>query len=410
MTDSTPSVRHQTPPWGWRAQLLVLGLLALLGTVPFWLTDLDLWVAGLFHHPLADDPWFEAQAPLWTLLYASAPLLTALLLLGSLLVLMLGRYHAALRRRRWHAIFLIATLVLGPGLVVNGIFKDHWGRPRPHQVQELGGTRDYLPPLMMGEPGRGKSFPCGHSSVGFALSAFFLIWQRRRPRLAWLALIAALGLGSLLGVARMAAGDHFLSDVIWSAVMVHGVALVLYAGILRLPRREQAQIAQAVQPRHSPLATLAQLGLAVLMLVGVLFATPLKRSGLELVEAGELSPEPRVLRIEADTATVTLDWAENPPWRARLRLDARGFGLPWSRAETALTLEGERLVYRIRHQGVFSERDTRLKLQLAPADWERVEIVLARGDIQLDTGSGAALPELDLHTADGDLVPKARSR
>lgn len=397
---------------GWRPQALVLVILAVLGTLPFWLSDLDLWVAARFYQPLADDPWAQGQAPLWNLLYVGGPVLTTLLLLGSGLALIAGRYQPYWRKRRLAALFLLATLVLGPGLVVNVTFKDHWGRPRPHQIEELGGTREYLPPLMLGESGKGKSFPCGHASVGFAFAAFFLIWQRRRPCLAWLALALALSLGTLLGIARMVAGDHFLSDVIWSVVLTYGTALVLYYGVLQIPRREDREaqtLADDAEHSTSGRTLLLQTLLLALMVGIVLLTAPLKRSSLELIQRDEFVPEPHVLRIEADTLNVVLNWTEQADWRARLRLDARGFGLPWSRAAATLVHDGSMLIYRIEHQGVFSERDTRLKLTLVPAQWERIDVQLEQGDIRLLDRPEAALPELHLDSADG-AVPSMSDR
>ena len=39
------------------------------------------------------------------------------------------------------AVFLVLSLLLGPGLLVNVILKDNWGRPRPGSVVEFGGTQ-----------------------------------------------------------------------------------------------------------------------------------------------------------------------------------------------------------------------------------------------------------------------------
>ena len=43
------------------------------------------------------------------------------------------------------AVFLIATLALGPGLLTNVLLKDHWGRPRPIDVRQFGGDYRFKP-------------------------------------------------------------------------------------------------------------------------------------------------------------------------------------------------------------------------------------------------------------------------
>jgi lipid A 4'-phosphatase len=43
------------------------------------------------------------------------------------------------------AVFLIATLALGPGLLVNVLLKEYWGRPRPIDVTEFGGQQQFVP-------------------------------------------------------------------------------------------------------------------------------------------------------------------------------------------------------------------------------------------------------------------------
>ena len=48
---------------------------------------------------------------------------------------------------RWRraALALLLTLVIGAGFIVNLGFKGYWGRPRPKQLIEFGGTQSYRP-------------------------------------------------------------------------------------------------------------------------------------------------------------------------------------------------------------------------------------------------------------------------
>ncbi len=393
----------------WLPQLVLLGLLALAGTLPFWLTDLDLRVSGQFFHPAADDPWYQAQAPLWTFFYQLAPLLSALVMIGSLMVLVIGGYSARFSRLRLYAVFIIATSVLGPGLLVNEVFKEHWGRPRPHQLAMFSrGPRTYLPPLVPGESGNGKSFPSGHSSVGYALVVFTLIWLRKRPWLAAASLAVALVVGSLLGAGRIVAGDHFLSDVIWSGVIVYAVALGLYYFVLRIPQREDAWALEAptqpAPPRYPRLALAGYLLLGGGMLAAVLLATPVSQTEFEKIRPVEWSPTPRIVRLTADAADVVVHRiADAGAVTAEVRLRVRGFGLPGSRVERSRETSEGVLDYRVRHEGVFTEKDTQILIGVVPGFWERLKVRTGKGDIQVEAGPDMA-GALDLETADGQVL------
>ncbi|HYN76635.1 MAG TPA: phosphatase PAP2 family protein [Lamprocystis sp. (in: g-proteobacteria)] len=405
------------PSRDWLIQLAVLVLIAVLGTLPFWWTDLDTHMAALFYDPTAEDRWAGSSRPLWAFLYQAAPLIAGLILIGSLLTFAAALIWPSLRPRRRYAVLLMAATVLGPGLVVNGVFKDHWGRPRPHQTLALGGTQAYVPPLSHNAPGqgKGKSFPCGHSSVGYLLGVFFLIWRRRRPRLAWAALLGSITLGTLIGVARMSAGDHFLSDVIWSAVLAYGVAFLLYYVILRIPQRESATAAgppPVARPLRHPTVTAAAYLLATgVLLFGVLVAIPVEETRNLEVQALADPPGPRTLRLVADTATITLfaigDSADGRGPAASIRLKGRGFGLPTSRVRGNLGRAEGSLTYTVTHSGLFTEKDTTLTVGINPVAWERIEVQTTLGDIRIFP-LGERRPRLILETRNGVVLDENR--
>jgi membrane-associated PAP2 superfamily phosphatase len=132
--------------------------------------------------------------------------------------------------RRWGA-FLVLLLALGPGLMVNAVFKDHWGRPRPREIVQFGGKKQFLHPWQRGEDGNGRSFPSGHSSAAFYMAAPFFIYRRSNKRLARVWLLGGLTFGILMSIARITQGGHFLSDTLWAWGMVQLVALALYYGM-----------------------------------------------------------------------------------------------------------------------------------------------------------------------------------
>jgi lipid A 4'-phosphatase len=117
------------------------------------------------------------------------------------------------------------VVLIGPGLLVNLIVKDHWGRPRPMHVQQFGGEFKYIPPLKLGDT-PDKSFVCGHCSVGYSFFALYFLAQNYKT----VYFILTLCLAWILGLSRMSAGGHFLSDILWSGYLVFLVAFALYYG------------------------------------------------------------------------------------------------------------------------------------------------------------------------------------
>jgi lipid A 4'-phosphatase len=196
------------------------------------LPQLDLWTSGLFYRPgeaffLADD--FALRAVYWLVRYVAVALAIGLPLL---LIMALWLRQPVLGLDRRALIFLIAALVIGPGLVVNTVLKDHWGRARPSQIEEYGGAKQFTPAL---EPTdqceRNCSFPAGHPAIGFYFVAFAAVIAAPRPRR--LVFAGAIAAGAILGIMRIAQGGHFLSDVVFSGLIVVGVNWLLYEAIVR---------------------------------------------------------------------------------------------------------------------------------------------------------------------------------
>lgn len=125
---------------------------------------------------------------------------------------------------RRKAAYILLVLIVGPGLLVNVVFKDHWGRARPIQIEPFGGQLQFTPAWVPSDQcDTNCSFVCGDSSVGFSLLA--LAFLSRRPR-RWF--IAATGIGAAIGLIRMAQGGHFFSDVVFSFYAVYFSAWLLH--------------------------------------------------------------------------------------------------------------------------------------------------------------------------------------
>jgi membrane-associated PAP2 superfamily phosphatase len=210
----------------WLVLVPLFGLLLLSFVIR--VTDADIRICRMFYEaghirwPFSDDqPWVS--------LYHLGPIPGLILGIigGTLAVGSLG--WKPLRAWRTQGLFLALMLALGPGLVVNGILKPHWGRPRPGQIREFGGKHQFVDAWQFGHGPAGicKSFPSGHASMGFFLMAPAFLLYRRRPT--WAVAFLGLGLigGLMVGMGRIAQGQHFPSDVLWAGGMVYLVGMVL---------------------------------------------------------------------------------------------------------------------------------------------------------------------------------------
>jgi lipid A 4'-phosphatase len=209
---------HSLRGWLWfgSAFLVLCGGLILL-------PGIDLWASGLFYR--AGDGFFLGD---WAPFRLAHDHLNLAVWAFGIAVAIAGGVsfifrHTVLGLSPRAAIFLLLSLALGPGFTVNTIFKDHWGRARPAQIVQFGGTQKFSPDFVPSdECRRNCSFPAGDPAMGFYLVSVALLAGSASMRRG--GVIVAIGLGAALGVARMAQGGHFLSDFIDSVFLVIAVS------------------------------------------------------------------------------------------------------------------------------------------------------------------------------------------
>jgi membrane-associated phospholipid phosphatase len=125
-------------------------------------------------------------------------------------------------------IFLILTIAIGPGLIVNLGLKSHWHRPRPAQTQDFNGPNEFRPWYDdSGACKRNCSFVSGEAATGFWMvaPASLLPPPWRAP-----AIVAAFVFGAAASLLRMAFGGHYLSDVLLGGL----ITLIVIEAVRRL--------------------------------------------------------------------------------------------------------------------------------------------------------------------------------
>lgn len=192
--------------------------------------EIDLAIASAFAEGINGFPLRQhPAATFFNDLINIVAVLTALAcLVGWILAARMRMAIAGLWTR--HYAFLISSLIVGPGLIANALFKENWGRARPRQVTEFGGTAEFSPPLLLSDQCSSNcSFVSGDASMAFFfLAVAFVMPPKRRAR----AVAVALVFGLFIGFIRVIQGAHFFSDVIFAGVFVGLAVLLLYRLIL----------------------------------------------------------------------------------------------------------------------------------------------------------------------------------
>ncbi len=196
----------------------------------------DIAFSQLFYQP--QSGWLYSQQIWVQFFYHIVPYLTIalLIILPSLVALSyLKKAPQWIKRSHKAASYLLLVLILGPGLLVNNILKNHWDRARPHQITEFNGSKQHSAAFVISDQCESNcSFVSGHASIGYFFMAFYWLFQPRRKSF----FITGFLLGSLIGMARIIQGDHFLSDVIFSFFSVYFVAKIL-AWIIKPDQQRQ---------------------------------------------------------------------------------------------------------------------------------------------------------------------------
>lgn len=133
---------------------------------------------------------------------------------------------------------IILIYISGPILLVNGILKAFWGRARPANIAEFGGTQEFTPAFQISDQCmKNCSFTSGEGSGAAALLIGVILVCSTYKNLRFTRSI--LTITTLLAVfamsLRIAMGRHFLSDTIFSFIFV----LLLATVFLKLKRYRQ---------------------------------------------------------------------------------------------------------------------------------------------------------------------------
>jgi lipid A 4'-phosphatase len=227
--DGTPAspVRLRPPPPPPPEGIVVKLVVGMAAAAAVFLAvpEIDLWVSAPFHTPDRGFGFRYSELGLaydaWRDVLLIAPLVAFLV---WFLAQSRGGLPDLLERGREVA-FVIVSMVVANGLVVNAIFKEMWGRARPHQTEIFGGTREFTPPLVPTDQCASNcSFVGG--DMGFAFGMIALMLLARSHRGAWLA--AVMAYAAVISLLRIAHGAHFLSDGVFAGLFTIAITIGVF--------------------------------------------------------------------------------------------------------------------------------------------------------------------------------------
>jgi DNA-binding response OmpR family regulator/membrane-associated PAP2 superfamily phosphatase len=186
-------------------------------------TGTDLWVQDHFYNFQSHTWLIDADAPLPRLLFYTGP--KALIWLFGIMMIAAASFYGRFRRlfpsitpARRDMWIIIATLATAPALVALG--KATTDTFTPAQVRRYGGDVPYVKviehyPANDNPAKRGRAFPAGHASGGFALLSLAGLAATRRGRAAGIAV--GLAFGTAMGAYQILKGAHYLSHTLVTA-------------------------------------------------------------------------------------------------------------------------------------------------------------------------------------------------
>ncbi|MGV6889317.1 phosphatase PAP2 family protein [Rhodophyticola sp. SM2404] len=217
----------------WAYSALVVSVLFTLGPA------LDLTITGLFYRQGGGFP--AAEWPVVQFLRHALMNTMHLLALFSLIALgvtwRFGGRLLYLGARAWG--YFTAVMILGPGIMVNMILKEHWGRARPVMVENFGAEAQFTPAFLpTAQCDSNCSFVSGEVSGATAIAIFLilLVLEQRSyfsAKIKARLFAVALTLPLISALQRVSAGAHFASDALLAIAITSGLALLIWPLIMQ---------------------------------------------------------------------------------------------------------------------------------------------------------------------------------
>lgn len=375
--------------------LLVLAIL-LIVTIICRFSRLDLIIQSQFYSD--ESVWFLVESKFWNFFYKIGIVPGFLLALSGLAIISLSYWRSKFRPWRKSAVMILFVFVVAPGLIINLTFKEHWGRPRPRETVDFTGKEKFHYVWEKGKTGNGKSFPCGHCSMGFIMAIPYLFLRKKHKSAAYAFLLSGLVLGILIGMARITAGGHYFSDVIWSGGFVWLTAIGAYYWIkpnkpLPEPKTDKKSL------RKTKILAILMGAFLPVIIVGLLLATPYISSKEFKLNEKQLQ-DIKNKTITFDLFTGNIEIRSNKSLTADYRIN--GFGFPNSKVRINWHTE-DSCIFKLEKLGWFTEVTNNMNINLPYNNNNNYNINIGKGNVFFYASNDTNQVEFTINIKKGNL-------
>jgi len=230
-------------------------LFLLLVSLIFRVTNFDIDISSLFYSP--NNGWAFGYIKAFNFIANKMLWLPYAMLFISIFIFSISFFYKKFYKYRKICFFIILAAGIGTGCIVNLVFKQYYGRPRPRDVQEfkIDGYQslkvltigEYIPDphrfnslhskqgklwdiakKVMVVRGTNVSFPSGHAAFGFLMMLPAFLFLHRYRKRAYMLYSLGVVYGGTIGSFRIMLGAHFTTDIMWAWGFMHITILTLY--------------------------------------------------------------------------------------------------------------------------------------------------------------------------------------
>lgn len=230
----------------------LIGLI-LSGLLFAWIAHsgtLDFWLSQQFFDPVSQTFPLQHNRPLF---FLGHTVLKKITVIGWLICIVLAVASIRLQRLRpWRRTLITFVVMAGCTAQVVQALKGSSIHACPYDLAMYGGNAPWFPLFdsITAAVHKGRCWPGGHASAGFAIIAGYFALREKEPRWARWALIAGLVLGTVMGAVQVVRGAHFLSHNLWSLWFVWAVcfAISMLIQVVPLLKPQRTEAAAMLDP------------------------------------------------------------------------------------------------------------------------------------------------------------------